>query len=347
MKPKEGWDISLDKKINVVLFVVGLAAFFVLASLYNVEPEFVFYVVSVCGILGITGWAISYTNTCKKHKVLRDQIESCHNMKPEEWKEALRLLEKSDDVVENDYKELLEMMQSTCEEQNHIFFKEYQAKQDFFTMWAHQIKTPIAALQLLLQSEEPVNTGECRQELFKIDNYVGMALNYLRFDNIRGDLDFERCSLESMVKQVAKKYATSFIYRHIGLELKNLDIEVLTDEKWFVFALEQIVSNAIKYTKQGTVCVEGLTTKQYVELKISDTGMGIRQEDLPRIFEKGFTGYNGRIDKKASGLGLYLCKGILDKLGHGISIESKEGEGTMVTVRFERKEELERNLTKM
>lgn len=337
----------MAKKINIMLYILGIVIFLLLASLYHVETEFVSYVICFWIILGGVGFGSVYFTTKKKHKMLQEQLETCKDMELTEWKEAIRLLGEGENVIEGDYRKLLEMMQSTCEKQQYFSKKEYQERQDFFTMWTHQIKTPIAALQLLLQSEEPVSTGECRQELFKIDNYVSMALNYLRFDNIRGDLDFERCSLESMVKQIAKKYATSFIYRHISLDLKNLEIEVLTDEKWFVFALEQVISNAIKYTDQGNVRVEGIKTKQYIELKITDTGMGIRQEDLPRIFEKGFTGYNGRIDKKASGLGLYLCKGILDKLGHEILIESKEGEGTMVTVRFERKEELERNLTKM
>ena len=110
--------------------------------------------------------------------------------------------------------------------------------------------------------------------------------------------------------------------------------------------MEQVISNALKYTMEGGICMEACRTKHGVELKISDTGMGIRQEDLPRIFEKGFTGYNGRIDKKASGLGLYLCKGILEKLGHSIRIDSKEGEGTTVFIGFDNKDDLTKNLSK-
>lgn len=209
--------------------------------------------------------------------------------------------------------------------------KESKEKQDFFALWAHQIKTPIAALNLLLQGEKQ-NVAACRQELFKIESYVEMALNYLRFEEMSNDLVLERNSLEQLVRQVVKKYAAIFIYNHISIQLEHLDYTVLTDEKWFCFVLEQILSNALKYTKQGSVKISTEESANGLKILVQDTGIGIRKEDLPRIFEKGFTGYNGRMDKKASGLGLYLCKGVCEKLGHGISVASKEGDGTTVMI---------------
>lgn len=209
--------------------------------------------------------------------------------------------------------------------------KESKEKQDFFALWAHQIKTPIAALNLLLQGEKQ-DAAVCRQELFKIESYVEMALNYLRFEEMSNDLVLERNSLEQLVRQVVKKYAAIFIYNHISIQLEHLDYTVLTDEKWFCFVLEQILSNALKYTKQGSVKISAEESANGLRVLVKDTGIGIRSEDLPRIFEKGFTGYNGRMDKKASGLGLYLCKGVCEKLGHGISVASKEGEGTTVMI---------------
>ena len=205
---------------------------------------------------------------------------------------------------------------------------------DYYTMWAHQIKTPIAALNLLLQGEKQ-DAAVCRQELFKIESYVEMALNYLRFEEMSNDLVLERNSLEQLVRQVVKKYAAIFIYNHISIQLEHLNYTVLTDEKWFCFALEQILSNALKYTKQGSVKISAEESANGLKVSVKDTGIGIRSEDLPRIFEKGFTGYNGRMDKKASGLGLYLCKGVCEKLGHGISVASKEGEGTTVMINLQ------------
>ena len=197
--------------------------------------------------------------------------------------------------------------------------KQESNSKDFFALCAHQIKTPIAALNLLLQGEKQ-DAAVCRQELFKIESYVEMALNYLRFEEMSNDLVLERNSLEQLVRQVVKKYAAIFIYNHISIQLEHLDYTVLTDEKWFCFVLEQILSNAAEESANG------------LKVSVKDTGIGIRSEDLPRIFEKGFTGYNGRMDKKASGLGLYLCKGVCEKLGHGISVASKEGEGTTVMI---------------
>ena len=180
--------------------------------------------------------------------------------------------------------------------------------------------------------QEKQDAAVCRQELFKIESYVEMALNYLRFEEMSNDLVLERNSLEQLVRQVVKKYAAIFIYNHISIQLEHLDYTVLTDEKWFCFALEQILSNALKYTKQGSVKISAEESANGLKVSVKDTGIGIRSEDLPRIFEKGFTGYNGRMDKKASGLGLYLCKGVCEKLGHGISVASKEGEGTTVMI---------------
>ena len=213
-------------------------------------------------------------------------------------------------------------------------------------MWAHQIKTPIAALNLLLQGEKQ-DVAACRQELFKIESYVEMALNYLRFEEMSNDLVLERNSLEQLVRQVVKKYAAIFIYNHISIQLEHLDYTVLTDEKWFCFVLEQILSNALKYTKQGSVKISAEESANGLKVSVKDTGIGIRSEDLPRIFEKGFTGYNGRMDKKASGLGLYLCKGVCEKLGHGISVASKEGEGTTVILTLQLEKVQQRDLVNM
>ncbi|MBR4670190.1 MAG: sensor histidine kinase [Butyrivibrio sp.] len=223
---------------------------------------------------------------------------------------------------------------------------ELREKEDFYVLWVHQIKTPIAALNLLLQDPDK-NEALCRQELFKIENYVEMSLNYLRFESMSNDLGLKSYNLESMVKQVVKKYSSVFIYNHIAVNMEDLDCDILTDEKWFCFVLEQILSNALKYTKKGSVTFYAEQDGNNVKLKVKDTGIGIRSEDIPRLFQKGFTGYNGRIDKKASGLGLYLCKSICDKLGHAISITSEEGVGTEVCITVAREKVKTSDLTKM
>ena len=286
----------LLENIGLLLLVpVYLIAVVVVSDLYQFPAEYVFYLTSIFLIL----WGIVL---CMQYRMFRKRLEQYE-------------------------KELKETRENNLEE--NIRWQELQEKQDFFALWAHQIKTPIAALNLLLQ-EEKQDTAVCRQELFKIENYVEMALNYLRFEEMSNDLVLERNSLEQLVRQVVKKYAAIFIYNHISIRLEHLDYTVLTDEKWFCFVLEQILSNALKYTKQGSVSISAEETENGLQIFVKDTGIGIKSEDLPRIFEKGFTGYNGRMDKKASGLGLYLCKGVCEKLGHEIRVASKEGEGTTV-----------------
>ena len=200
--------------------------------------------------------------------------------------------------------------------------------EEYYTLWVHQIKTPIAAMSLLLQEEDTPENGELSMELFRIEQYVEMVLQYLRLDSPDHDLAFRSVDVDDCVRQAVRKYARSFIRKKIALDFQETGIETVSDEKWMVFVLEQLLSNALKYTKKGTIRIYGGNGFLYIE----DTGIGIAPEDLPRIFEKGYTGYNGRRDKKSTGIGLYLCQEILKRLAHGITITSTLGEGTKVTL---------------
>lgn len=207
---------------------------------------------------------------------------------------------------------------------------------DYFSQWTHQIKTPIAAMRLLLQSKKEIDHKQLEIELFKIEQYVEFVLQYIRLDNLSNDLVIKTYALDDIVKQAVRKYAKIFIKKKISLELAPLNCNVLTDKKWLSFVLEQIISNALKYTDEGTISIYMKDDTKI--LVIEDTGMGIQEEDLPRIFEKGFTGYNGRAFKQSTGIGLYLCKQIVEKLSHHISVTSKVGEGTKVMIDFEMKD---------
>ena len=201
---------------------------------------------------------------------------------------------------------------------------------DYYTLWAHQIKTPIAAMHLLLQ-EAP--RPELEGELLKIEQYVEMVLGYLRLGSETTDYVFRKYDLDALLRQSLRKYARLFILKKISLDFQETGRTVLTDEKWLAFVLEQLLSNAVKYTPEGgrvRIYGDGET------LVIADSGIGIQPEDLPRVFEKGFTGFNGREDKKSTGIGLYLCHQVLDRLNHGISISSRPGQGTLVRLDLSR-----------
>ena len=199
---------------------------------------------------------------------------------------------------------------------------------DYYTMWAHQIKTPIFALRLLLQ-ESPEENKEKLSELFKIEQYVEMVLGYLRTEDMSSDLKLSRCSLDRIIRDQIHKYAGIFVSKKLTLTYESISQDVLTDEKWLLFIIEQVLSNSIKYTKQGSVRITVTPDKV---LKIADDGIGIAAEDLPRIFEKGYTGYNGRMERKSTGIGLYLSQMAAKKLGHQITVVSKLGEGSSFTI---------------
>ena len=204
---------------------------------------------------------------------------------------------------------------------------------DYYTLWAHQIKTPIAAARLLLQEDPGAVGTEVEVELLKIEQYVDMVLGYLRLDSESTDYVLRDTDLDGLLRQAVRKFARMFILKKITLDFRETGRTVLTDGKWLSFVVEQVLSNALKYTPAGgriRIYGDGET------LVIADSGIGIRPEDLPRVFEKGFTGYNGREDKKSTGIGLYLCRRVMDRLNHGISIVSRPGQGTLVRLDLSR-----------
>lgn len=192
-----------------------------------------------------------------------------------------------------------------------------------------------AAKQQAAFKELSDNVASFEDELFRIEEYVSMALQYQRVSSTENDFVLEKVSLDGVIRDTIKKYAKIMIRRHIGINYSGTKKQVYTDEKWLAFILEQILSNAIKYTPQGFVTIETAEEKDRFFITIKDTGIGIKAEDLPRVFEKGYTGYNGHADKKATGIGLYLCRQMADKLGHTIRMESELGKGTKVWIGFD------------
>ena len=204
---------------------------------------------------------------------------------------------------------------------------------DYYTTWVHQIKTPIAAMRLLLQKEDTLLGRQLNTELFRIEQYVEMVLCYFRLDSPSSDFVIKYYDLDDIIRQSVRKYAGQFIQKKLRLIYEPSGQKVLTDEKWLSFVIDQILSNAVKYTNEGSITI---SVDSHLVLSIADTGIGISPEDLPRIFEKSYTGYNGRVEKRSTGLGLYLCKKILGRLSHPISVTSTLGEGTTFYINLSR-----------
>lgn len=287
--------------------------------LYGLPGEAIAYLLCLCCI-GTSFWAVlSFVRFWRKHKILR-KMEEAIFVTAEDLPETTTL-------IEEDYQHLIQRLVRENRQRQAAADSMLEDLTSYYTLWVHQIKTPIAAMDLLLQAG-PDRATEMEIELQKIAQYVDMVLQYLRLDSTDKDLVLQRCQLDAVVRQTVRKYAKLFILKKIQLVFQETKWEVLSDEKWLCFLLEQLLSNALKYTPEGgkiSIFLEGETNPV-----IADTGIGIAPEDLPRVFEKGFTGNNGRMDKKATGIGLYLCRRVTNLLGHTISIASEPGVGTQV-----------------
>lgn len=233
--------------------------------------------------------------------------------------------------IEKEYQEVITNVLTQQVEMQNRSKQKQRDMQDYYGMWVHQIKTPIAALRLLLQSKE-IESNEEQSELFLIEQYVDMALQYVRIDSDNTDFVFENTRLEPVIRASIRKYAKQFIAKKISMDFEATDIEAVTDVKWLGFVIDQLLSNAIKYTSNGKVEIRVAKVDDRAKITIRDTGIGIRAEDLPRICEKGYTGYNGHANQHSTGIGLYLCKQIISKLQAKLEISSVEGEGTTVEI---------------
>ena len=222
------------------------------------------------------------------------------------------------------------------EQKNQLLVEQekYNDLLDYYTLWVHQVKTPIAASSLLIGDlKDKEAKSQLEQELFKIESYVHLVLQYLRLESFHDDLVLKQEKLADLVREVVKKYALFFIQQGLRLNLHDLDHTIVTDKKWFLVILEQVLSNSLKYTKEGSIEIYFHEDRLYIK----DTGLGIQNADLLRVFERGFSGYNGRLTQQSSGLGLYLSKKIADQLGHKIAIDSQVGQGTTVSIAFPEK----------
>ncbi|NLO48238.1 MAG: HAMP domain-containing histidine kinase [Clostridiales bacterium] len=297
--------------------------FTVVFFLYELPVEPVIYSALLCFAVGLTAIVFAFFAFLRKHRVLTG-LQKNITVSLDELSEAKGL-------IEQDYARLIAILH----DENRRLKAEYDENRSemtlYYTMWAHQIKTPISAMRLLIQADRNAQYTELESELFRIEQYVGMVLGFLRADSMSSDLMIGHYSLDDIVRQAVRNYAKEFIRRKIGLDFLPTAYQVLTDEKWLVFVIEQLLSNALKYTKAGKISIYPDESRP-MTLVIEDTGVGIGQEDLPRVFECGFTGLNGRTDKRSTGIGLYLCRKIINRLNHTIIIESSVGEGTIIRI---------------
>lgn len=326
MKSRSNYTLCLlwlkSKLTPLLLFSLFSALTLFITFLYHENLYPIFYSIILCGFLFTVLGIISYLKFVNTYRHLEQTWSNLAT--------TLEYLPAVSDPVEEVYQFLLlELFQSQTDLYSRMKSKESETT-DYYTLWVHQIKTPISAMRLLLQPEHlEKNLFRLEQELFKIEQYAEMALHYLRLESTSSDFLFKSYSLYNLTKNVLRKFASTFAVNRLNLTFEEFHLSVITDEKWLSFVIEQILSNCLKYSHNGGIRIYP-DSHRAMTLVIEDTGIGIKPEDLPRVFEKGFTGYNGHMDKKSTGIGLYLCKQVMDRLGHSISITSELGKGTSV-----------------
>ena len=285
--------------------------------LYRLPAEAVLYPSLLCLLIGLIALAVDFLRVRRRHRLL----SALREMESE--------LPEPREIETRDYREIVLRLREMNRDLQTRSENERSAMVDYYTLWVHQIKTPIAAMRLRLQDEDSDLARGLLSDLGRIERYVSMVLTYLRLEDGSTDYVFRETDLDSVLRPVLRQFAGEFISRKLRLDYSPIHTRVLTDEKWLSFVVEQLLSNALKYTPEGTVSVY---LEEPAVLCVRDTGVGIAPEDLPRIFERNYTGAAGRTDLRASGIGLNLCRRVCDNLGHGLSAESAPDKGTTVRV---------------
>ena len=319
------WSYLKSKRRVAAALLVAAVVFCVTFYLYHLPLEAVVYPVLLCALLGIVALCIDFRRVRARHIRLQDAIRQAAEVEIE--------LPPPQSIEEADCHELIAALRCAMADSADRDAMRYRDTIEYYTVWAHQIKTPISSMRLTLQGQDSEVSRALSGELMRIEQYADMVLAYLRLDSESSDYVFCDCDLDEIVRRAVRRFSTEFIARKIRLEYTPLNTRVVTDEKWLGFIVEQVLSNALKYTREG--CVRISMREEYV-LCIEDTGIGIAASDLPRIFEKGYTGFNGRGGARASGIGLYLCRRVCDKLGASISAESEVGCGTAILIDLHR-----------
>lgn len=304
------------KRVLFITFCIPFLFLFVF-FLYQMVKEPILYACMIYWLLWVSLWLFSYSSYEKTHQKRQEQVNTILT----DW----AMLPEGENLAAEQYCRMIQTLGRQMVQLDDLRQAEHQQAQAYYTLWVHQIKTPIAVLRMLLQAKDTPEHQAMQAELFRIEQYVEVALGYIRLEDGASDLCIRKMPLDGIIRRSIRKYAPQFISKKLRIVYEGTELEAFTDEKWLGFILEQLLSNAVKYTPSGEVRI---CVSDDLKLTVSDSGIGVAPEDLPRIFERGFTGRNGRIDEGATGLGLYLSLMAAQKLGICLQAKSRLGEGT-------------------
>ena len=321
-----------EKASTILLLLFGLITIEIFLMAYNVGMFIKIYIPLI--IIGL--YMISIIIEYFKRKKFYDNLLKILEELDEKY--LITEIIKTPNFLEGQiFKNSLEQIDKSMLENVNKYKYMTEDYKEYIELWIHEIKIPIATSKMVIENNKNAITKSIDEELDKVENYIEQALFYARSNTVEKDYYIRKVVLKEIVNESIKKNKSSLIQEKISIDIHDLDIEVNTDNKWIVFILNQIIQNSIKYRKKENSVIEIYANqgKENVILYIKDNGIGIKQGEITRVFEKGFTGTNGRLsNKKSTGIGLYLCKKLCNKLGIGIELNSVQNEGTEVKLVF-------------
>ena len=321
-----------EKAITILLLLFGIITIEIFLMTYNVGMFIKIYIPLIIMGLYMISIIIEYFKRKKFYDNLLKMLEELDE------KYLITEIIKNPNFLEGKiFKNTLEQIDKSMLENVNKYKYMTEDYKEYIELWIHEIKIPISASKMVIENNKNAITKSIDEELDKVENYIEQALFYARSNTVEKDYYIRKVVLKEIVNESIKKNKSSLIQEKISIDIHDLEIEVNTDNKWIVFILNQIIQNSIKYKKKEESAIEiyAKQGKENVILYIKDNGIGIKKGEITRVFEKGFTGTNGRLsNKKSTGIGLYLCKKLCNKLGIGIELNSVQNEGTEVKLIF-------------
>ena len=321
-----------EKAITILLLLFGIITIEIFLMAYNVGLFIKIYIPHIIMGLYVVSIAIEYFKKKKFYDNLSNMLEEL-----EEEYLITEIINTPDFLEGKILKNTIETIDKSMLENVNKYKYMTEDYKEYIELWIHEIKIPIATSKMVIENNKNAITKSIDEELDKVENYIEQALFYARSNTVEKDYYIRKVVLKEIVNESIKKNKSGLIQEKISIDIHDLDIEVNTDNKWIVFILNQIIQNSIKYRRKENSAIEIYANqgKENVILYIKDNGIGIKQGEITRVFEKGFTGTNGRLsNKKSTGIGLYLCKKLCNKLGIGIELNSVQNEETEVRLVF-------------
>ena len=330
-----------DKIFLTILLLFGIITIEIFLISYPFGNFIKVYIPVVIIFLYLVGISIEYITKRKFYNNFSDILSEL-----EEKYLVTEIINTPEFIEGKILKNFLEQINKSMIENVNKYKYRQEDYKEYIELWIHEIKIPIASSKLIIENNKNQTTKSIDEELNKVENYVEQALYYARSNTVEKDYYIKKVNIKDIVNESIKKNKNILIHEKISINVHDLELEINTDNKWIVFILNQIVQNSIKYKKQDTnleIEIYAKQGKENVILYIKDNGIGIKKGEITRVFEKGFTGTNGRIiDKKSTGIGLYLCKNLCNKLGIAIELNSVQNEGTQIQLVFPKSSYIDR-----